>query len=323
MKDLGLDLGFGNVKVYDNRGATIFASHLAIPGVQYAHDDEKADHSVAMVSFGGARYAVGETSFTKGQPVSGLGMHRLLGSMEVRAITYAALGAHFNEYGRIKDGINVYVGLPALLLTKSEKANTVASVTGWLLGAHEWMQDGKSMHAVVESVTVRSQASGAISDMMLTRDGVQAKDAQYTAGNFGVISIGYNTIELSGGLMGKAADTLMGSDTFGVHRLLDACNGDATLPLPHLDLKLRRGLLNGEYAGQKRAWADQVVSFMETKWKSNAKILERVILVGGGAQYARPELENIFGSRLWSPEDPYISIARGLYKRAVADGKKG
>ncbi len=322
MKDLGLDLGFGNTKIYDNRGSTIFASHLATPGTQYASDEGNTDDTVSMVSFDGARYAVGETSFRKGSPIAGLGMHRLLGSSEVRAITYAALGNHFDNYGRVKDGLNVYVGLPANLLTAAEKASTVESVTGWLKGRHEWEQDGRTMLATVEAVTVRSQASGAISDMMFTREGVQTKEAQYLTGNFGVISIGYNTIELSGGLMGKPSDVLMGSDIFGVHRLLESCNTDGLKALPMLDLELRRGLLNGEYASIRKAWADQVFSFIDTKWKKTAKILNRVILVGGGAQYARETLENVFGARLWSPDDPYISIARGLYKRAVADGKK-
>lgn len=322
MKDLGLDLGFGNTKIYDNRGSTIFASHLANPGKQYDHDGERADDTVAMVSFSGARYAVGETAFTKGSAVSGLGMHRLLGSNEVRAIMYAALGVHFNTYGRIRDDLNVYVGLPANLLTKAEKASTVEAVSGWLKGRHDWEHDGKPMSAIVEAVTVRSQASGAMSDMMFNLDGKQTKDAQYLTGNFGVISIGFNTIELSGGLMGKPSDVLMDSDTFGVHRLLESCNRDGIKELPMLDLELRRGLLNGDYSAQKKSWAEQVISFVETKWKKNSKILDRVILVGGGAQYAREALETVFGARLWSPEDPYISIARGLYKRAVADGKK-
>ena len=85
VKHIGLDLGFGNVKVYDSRGATVFASHLASPGVAYASDDESTDNETAMIEFSGVRYAVGESAFTKGSEIAGLGMQRLLGSMEVKA----------------------------------------------------------------------------------------------------------------------------------------------------------------------------------------------------------------------------------------------
>ena len=322
MKHIGLDLGFGNVKVYDSRGATVFASHLASPGVAYASDDESTDNETSMIEFSGVRYAVGESAFTKGSEIAGLGMQRLLGSMEVKAITYAALGAHFRNYGRPKDGLNVYVGLPAELLTKAEKSATTAAVQGWLVGKHEWLQDGKPTWAVVDSVTVRSQAAGAMYDMIHTLDGSEAKDAKYAAGNIGIISVGFNTVELSGMLLGKAADSMMSSDTYGVRRLLEAYNSRGRSKLPMLDFKLRRGQLNGEYENIRQAWSDRVIGFADTIWGKNIYELGRVIAVGGGVEYARPALEKIFGDRLWVPDNHIVSISRGLYKRAVADGKK-
>lgn len=322
MKDVGLDLGFGNVKVYDQRGATVFASHLAAPGVDYAADEETTDKETTLVEFSGVRYAVGAMAFTKGSEIAGLGMQRLLGSMEVKAIAYAALGAHFNTYGRIKDGLNIYVGLPAELLTKAEKSATTTAVQGWLTGRHEWTQDGKPMWAVVESVAVRSQAAGAMYDMIHTRDGGQTKDAQYATGNIGVISVGFNTVELSGMLLGKAADSMMASDTYGVRRLLEAYNSRGRSKLSMLDFKLRRGQLDGDYASIRQAWSDRVTGFVDTIWGKNIYDLGRVIAVGGGVEYARPALEKIFRDRLWVPDNHVVSIARGMYKRAVADGKK-
>lgn len=322
MKDVGLDLGFGNVKVCDQRGATVFASHLAAPGVDYAADEETTDKETTVVEFSGVRYAVGAMAFTKGSEIAGLGMQRLLGSMEVKAITYAALGAHFNTYGRTKDGLNIYVGLPAELLTKAEKSATTIAVQGWLTGRHEWAQDGKAVSATVESVTVRSQAAGAMYDMIHTRDGGQTKDAQYATGNIGVISVGFNTVELSGMLLGKAADSMMASDTYGVRRLLEAYNSRGRSRLSMLDFKLRRGQLDGDYASIRQAWSDRVTGFVDTIWGKNIYDLSRVIAVGGGVEYARPALEKMFGDHLWVPENHVVSIARGMYKRAVADGKK-
>lgn len=321
-KSIGLDLGFGNVKVYGDKGATIFASHLASPGVAYASDEDTVDEQTSMIEFSGVRYAVGESAFTKGSEIAGLGMQRLLGSMEAKAITYAALGSYFRTYGRPKDGLSVYVGLPAELLTKAEKTATTDAVQGWLTGKHEWVQDGKATWAVIDSVTVRSQAAGAMYDMIHTLDGSSAKDSRYATGNIGVISIGFNTVELSGMLLGKAADSMMSSDTYGVRRLLEAYNSHGRSKMPMLDFKLRRGQLNGDYENIRQAWSDRVIGFADTIWGKNIYDLGRVIAVGGGVGYARPALEKMFGDRLWVPDNHIVSIARGLYKRAVADAKK-
>jgi hypothetical protein len=321
MKELGLDLGFGNVKIFDNRGSTVHASHLAAPGIDY-DADEGQDNNTAMIEFSGVRYAVGEYAFAKGSEIAGLGMARLLGSTEVRAITYAALGSHFAKYGRPRDGLSVYVGLPAELLTKAEKTATTEAVTGWLTGRHEWCQDGKPVWAVVDSVTVRSQAAGAMYDMVHTKDGGQTKDAQYATGNIGIISIGYNTVELSGMLLGKASDAMMASDTYGVRRLLESYNSRGIFKLSMLDAQLRSNQLNGDFSSIKQAWSDRVLGFADTIWGKNTHALKRVIAVGGGVQYARPGLEKMFGDRLWVPENHIFAISRGLYKQAVADGKK-
>jgi Actin like proteins N terminal domain len=322
MKNIGLDLGFGNVKVYGDKGATVFASHLALPRTSYAVDDEKKDETTTVVEFDGIRYAVGEAAFAKGDEVSGLNTRRLLGGTEVQAITYAGIGTHFANYGRPKDGLNVYVGLPASLLLQDEKADNVKAVEEWMLGKHEWIQDGKPVWCVIDSVTVRSQSAGAMYDMVHTLEGGNSKDARYAAGNVGVISIGFNTVELSGMLLGKAANVMMSSDSFGVHRLLESCKPDDRVSTMMTDYKYRHGLLNGNSANLSRSWADNVLSFVNSKWKKNAYNLDRVIAVGGGVKSAEDALRNAFGDRLWIPDNHISAISRGLYKRAVVDAKK-
>jgi len=60
---------------------------------------------------------------------------------------------------------------------------------------------------------------------------------------------------------------------------------------------------------------------METKWRSLLDSLQRIMVVGGGVQHAEPELKARFGERLYIPSSPIFSVARGLYKMAVVDGK--
>jgi len=322
MYDLGLDLGFGNVKIYEQRGSTILASHIASPSVQYAPDDGKQGKEVTQVAFAGARYVVGQYVAWHGTEIAGLGMSRLLGSMEVKAIAYATLGTHFSEYSKPKSGLNVYVGLPAELLTVENKQATTDAVRGWLLGRHEWQHDGKEQWIVIDDVSVFSQAAGAMFDMLYTRDGIQTRDATYANDDIGVISIGYNTVELSGVLAGKPSNLMKASEPYGVRRMLESLSNKTGYRLSELDALLRDGRLNGDLPSASQAWADRVVGFVDTTWGKSANRLKRVIVVGGGCKYAYPALSAVFGQRLWVPENHIVAIARGLYKRAVVNGKK-
>lgn len=325
MKYVGLDLGFGNIKIRDERGSTVHASHMKPAGSIY-QDDDAVKNQYRRVEFGGFKYCVGLDAAMSNKSSGSLDPERILGGVEIQAAIYAAIGAHFENYPRWKDreGLTVYAGIPALLLDgEKKKARSVSLVKDWLERKHTWIQDGEEISVDIANVVVRSQATGAINDMAYTLDGRQTKDVQFLDAGFGLISIGYNTIELSGGIAGRPLIDMIRSERYGVSDMLSYYEGTKSDTLSMLDWKLRTNRLNGSLAGAVSQWQTKIVGYIFGQWDKLVDQVERVILVGGGAQYAEPALRSRFGDKLWLPDDPIISIARGLYKRAVADGKKG
>ena len=323
MKLVGIDLGFGNSKIRDDRGQTVYASHISDPGTDYRTDEGKKDSETCLIEFDGKRFIVGHDAPIFGDPLPGLDTERILGSNEIRAATYASLGAHMAQYGRWRDreGLTVYAGIPASLMIGDAKDANVAAVKEWIMGKHSWLHDGKEANIFVENVVIISQAAGALSDMVYTLDGRQTRDAQYIETGFGVISIGYNTVETSGGIDGKPIRPMITSDRLGVSKLLKNYAGDGKQRLPLLDRRLRQNQLNGNLPATIDKWAEKIVGHVATEWADYLSQIKRIVLVGGGARYAEPFLRQRFGDKIWIPDEPIVAIARGLYKRAVYDGK--
>lgn len=321
MEYAGFDLGFGNGKFRDKRGQTVFAAHIARPGTDYRTDEGNRDGSTCLVEFENKRFIVGHDAPISGELLPGLDTERILGSNEIRAVTYATIGAHMMRHGRWRDGLTLYAGIPASLMIGDSKDANVASVKQWLAGKHSWLHDGKEINIYVENVVVISQAAGAISDMAYTLDGKQARDAQYIESGFGAISVGYNTVETSGGIDGKPIRPMITSKRLGVSKMLGDYDRDGRFDLPMLDRKLRQSQLNGHLPSTIDTWAESIVGHVADKWDKYINQIDRIILVGGGARYAEPALRRRFGDKLWLPDDPIIAIARGLYKRAIYDGK--
>ena len=136
------------------------------------------------------------------------------------------------------------------------------------------------------------------------------------------ISIGYNTVETSGGIDGKPIRPMIGSKRMGVSKLLSEYDRDGKTELSALDRKLRQNQLNGHLPSAINTWAEAIVGHVAEKWEKHLSQIGRIVLVGGGARYAEPFLRRRFGEKIWIPDEPIVAIARGLYKRAVYDGKK-
>ncbi len=317
MRNVGLDIGFGNCKVYDQSGSTMVSSQIA--SITGSNTNGESSDGTYRVSFGGNNYAVGRYAFALGSSAISQNVQRLLGSTEVRSIMYAAMGAHFKGKS-VKDPLNVYIGLPSELLREPQKSNAIASVKEWLQRPHEWLFDGKPMSLNIESVTVRSQASGALGDMIHNLQGQQTKEAEYLDTGIGVIAIGMNTVEASGVLLGRGSDTMIDSKPLGVRNLIERCSPPSD-DLGYNDELLRLGRLT--IADEVRtAWIDAIVGMIETRWAAHVKTLSRLLLVGGGAQYAEAGLRKRYGNRIYMPQEAFITVARGLYKWSVANAQK-
>ncbi len=323
--NVGVDIGFGNVKLYDDRGKTIIASHLGEPRVSIGNEGGADDTSTFAVSFDGIEYLVGEQVATTGRELPSLGQHRLTGGHESKAIFFAAITKRYIDFGRYKDPIDVYIGVPAELLigTEEEAKKNIEMIQAWMLNEqreHRWKYKGKEHSVKVNSVTVRTQANGALGDMIHNLNGQQTKDVEFVQRGLGIISVGFNTVELSGALFGRPAKSMTASELKGVRTLLEKHRSKRAIA--NLDYEYRNGLLPPEIHKPLVAqWASGIISSIETRWGSNIHEIKRIFLVGGGAKDAFPALQSRFGDIIVMPDDPYISIARGLYKWAVRNGR--
>lgn len=324
MEIVAADLGFGNGKVRDKRGGTIYAAHVSHIGLDFRIDEGGQDDATCVVEFDSKKFLVGKDAPIKGgKSLSGLDLERIVdGSDEILATTYATWGNHMLQNNRRwTEPISLHVGVPASLMIGEAKTSNIASIKAWLCRNHEWSINGADFRIRVDNVTVRTQAAGAISDMAYTLEGKQTRDAQYIESGFAVISIGYNTVETSGGIGGMPIGELITSMQGGVSSMLAIYRTNDEFDIPVLEWKLRRNQLNGHLPTTIDTWSQGIVSHVTTEWKKKINLVQRIILVGGGARYAEPALRNRFGDKIWMPDDPIGAIARGLYKRAVYDAK--
>jgi len=63
-------------------------------------------------------------------------------------------------------------------------------------------------------------------------------------------------------------------------------------------------------------WAREVTGQIEKTWGPRWRRFSQLIIVGGGAILLRELLVERFSGRVHIPDDPVISISRGLYKLA-------
>jgi hypothetical protein len=117
-----------------------------------------------------------------------------------------------------------------------------------------------------------------------------------------------------------AADRFVGGNTVGVRRLLELCDPGRLYSLGEMDARLRAGRLKAEIKANLPLWASDVTGDIEDRWGETWKRFSKVLIVGGGALLLRETLTAYFGAKAWIPDEPVLSIARGLYKLNIAKG---
>lgn len=320
---MGIDLGFGNIKLADRHGTQVHASHLSLATGERFVDaigdgkQKRADR----VEFGGHSFYAGQYAAYEGMPVGNLGYDRLTGSLEIRALLYSSWARHM-EGSRIRVPIDAVVGLPFAMLKEDQAAATHAAMNEWLLGDHSWSWNGQSFKMSVGSVTIKPQAGGALFDYVLNMDGSPNANASVLRSEVGIISIGYNTVELmvldNGNQVGKWA----ASEPVGVRRLLELANKKGLYTYAELDSLMRDGRLNGELTTAIKGWQEIISTCVSDTWGANWKRFSKVIAVGGGPIILSDHLRKYFDGKAIVPEKSVESIALGLYKRGLYDAKK-
>ena len=132
----------------------------------------------------------------------------------------------------------------------------------------------------------------------------------------GVLSVGFNTLELMVVQDQVATERFTGGEKLGVRRLLELVDPKNEYSLGEKDVKLRLGTL--KYKDKLPIWAREVNGAIERVWGESLSRFAAVLVVGGGAVLLGEHL-NLRGKAVVL-ENPVLAISHGLEK---LDRKKG
>ncbi len=322
MIQIGFDPGYGNTKIYGNGGGVALPSHVAMK--QNAHlgrmEGMQTRRPPLAVTVGERAFYVGAGAHDWGAPVESLDYARLSGSPEVRATLYAALSQYQRQHGAIAEPITLMVGLPLGALGDEQKA-IGTEMRSWLTGQHTWQANDVPHCVTVEQVLVTSQATAALYDYVLDDDGRFLPDrASHLNEEIGVVSVGFNTLELMVIREKRPLARFTGGSKHGVRALLQTMNGNGSYSLGELDDRLRAGLTD---SAALELWLSGVSGQIEKLWGDRWRGFAQIIMVGGGALLLRSQLSGYFRGKCHIPDEPVLAVARGMHKLLrLRDGRQ-
>jgi hypothetical protein len=312
---LGFDVGMGAIKIYEKQGGMQLQSQVALNGAQKVTQmiGLQSQKTPLHIQTGYGSFYVGPDAHNWGRPVESLDYGRLTGSPEMLALFYATLTEFIQKYGPFYRPLTVIVGMPLEPLTGAESKTNVKAVRKWMEDDHEWQADDQPYRAEIKQVTVTSQPVGAFFDYLLDEEGkfIKERKAAFKQ-EVGIISVGFNTVELLVVRDKQPVQRFTAGTTAGVRRLLEILNSDRLYSLGELDTQLRRGTLDVKDA--LPIWEREVTGVIDKHWGDAWKRFAKVLLVGGGATLLKNTLPYRFNGKAFVPQDPVLSIARGLYK---------
>ncbi|MBK8113306.1 MAG: ParM/StbA family protein [Candidatus Accumulibacter sp.] len=315
---IALDAGFGNTRLYGSRGSVVLQSLVATNGTQTVSqwaigDLKKIKAKPILISSAHGDYYVGPGAHQAGRPVENLDLDRMTGP-ETKALLYGALSQY-----KTPAAASLIIALPIALAQGPDGDRVKDQARALLVGDHTWQAtiDGqrKRRRLTIDDVLVTSQPAGAMFDYLLSADGTMSADmaALRKTKTFGILSLGFNTIEMMIVDEGKMLPKSVSGDTFGVRRLLELLNADGAYSLGEIDTRLRAGKL--DYTAALDRWSRDVLGQIEKHWdRTLQRRFAAVYVVGGGAILMRDALLTKFKDRLVIADDPILSIARGCYK---------
>jgi len=311
----GEDLGMGANKLYGDPGGLELPSHVAVNGHQGVTKLTGLRHAAPplLVRTQHGEFYVGNGAHDWGRPVENLDYDRLTGAPEMRALLYGAFTRYVQTYGPIPYPVRLIAGLPLEPLSGAQAKAHIRAVRAWLEGEHTWHADHQPYTITIDRVQVTSQPVGALFDYLLDEEGhylPQRKKALKQ--EIGIISIGFNTVELLVVRDQKPVQRFTTGTTAGVRRLLEIVNQRGLYSLGELDTRLRQGRLPLRDA--LPVWEREVTGVIERAWGSAWRRFARILVVGGGALLLGQDFFYRFQGKAFVPDQPVLSIARGLYK---------
>lgn len=322
---LGEDLGMGANKIFGSQGGLQLPSQVALNGSQKVTSmvglrSQKAPLHVRTQQ---GSFYVGPDAHDWGRPVENMDYDRLTGAPEMHALLYGAFTRFIQRRGVLDRPLSLMVGMPLEPLTGAEGPDNVKAVRKWMEGVHEWQADGKDYSVEIAEASVTSQPVGALFDYLLDEEGnfIKERKAAFKS-EVGIISVGFNTVELLVVRDRQPVQRFTAGTTAGVRRLLEILNAGKSYSLGELDSRLRRGNLDIKDA--LPIWEREVTGVINQQWGDVWRRFATILLVGGGATLLKDTLPYRFNGKAFVPADPVLSIARGLYKlrRQVENRKR-
>ena len=315
---IGEDLGMGANKLYGAFGGLQTPSQVSVNGSQKVAKmlGLKSQKPPALIVTEHGSFYVGEGAHDWGHPLENLDYDRLTGAPEMCALFYGSLTRYIQEYDALHGPLSITVGMPLEPLTGEQAQSNVNAVRRWMKGAHAWQADGVSYKIQITDVKVTSQPVGALFDYLLDENGQFIPERKgIFKKEVGIISVGFNTVELLVVRDKKPVQRFTAGKTAGVRRLLEIVNVQGMYSLGELDTLLRARQLDIRDA--LPVWEREVTGVIERTWGQSWKRFAAILMVGGGAILLADTLPYRFNGKAHIPDSPILSIARGLYKLGV------
>jgi hypothetical protein len=312
---LGEDLGMGANKLFGSSGGSQVLSQVSVKGSQQLGSMaglRQRQRPLEIKTEHGSFYT-GEGAHDYGRPIENLDFDRLIGAPEMLALFYGSITRYQQEHGAITQPIVMMGGLPLQMMSGDTAKEYANQVRATFKGTHSWLADGKQEQIHIAEVKLTPQPVGALFDYVLDEQGKFISEyAGLLKQEVGILSVGFNTLELLVVRDRAPVERFTTGQTIGVRRLLELVNAQNMYSLGELDSVLRAGHL--DISSALPIWAREINGEIEKRWGSAFKRFARVIVVGGGALILKEHLTRQFNGKAVLPDNPVLSIARGLYK---------
>ncbi len=337
IRRIGVDPGFGGFKVSElgSDGVRVEITP-AVVGVGKKKmgswglptlDARPGTAKSLSVSYGEIEYMVGQNIHLYAHPVQRLDFLRLSEGPELRALVYAALWP-------ILDGgshqVALTIGLPVqILLDQGHAEEVLQKLQSWLVAKHEFKVNDRPADVTIVRIQLVPQVMGTYYAYLKEKTG----SLEFAPGNprFGIVDIGFNTLDLIGVEDGAAIGRFTGGNTLGMRRatetVANAVREDVDV---ELSLQQADNLIVQTCNGQRPVIyhpegetdvahivlqaldnaAASVCSFIEGVW-GNGRQFRHILITGGGAQALEQHLLKLYPYAT-VVQDSITANARGM-----------
>jgi len=325
IKTVAIDVGASALKIYSAQGDALIPAQVAVKNrelINQALFGINSDDTPALIESAAGAYWCGPNAHGYGGPIEAFS-HDRFDTVPTKALIYTALTL-IRQQG-IDSPIRLVMGLPQGIAMGEGADARLGNVRKWLMddgGEHKWTASGVRQRARIADLLLTSQPRGALVDAITDDTGsVTAQGRNLFKGRVGIISIGFNTLELMMMDGGQPMPALDAGEKLGVRKLLETLNTNHRRTAGQMDADLRKGRLILDEKPLAGYW-QRLQEHLDETWGDQWRDWDGIIAVGGGSILLRDQLRSVFGGRLIAVTDPVMATARGLYKLGLQAERK-